>query len=96
MAAVPDRHARRALDFVQQRINSGVYTSVGEIVRTAFDLLERRERLLEMIDAGTAQFLTGEFTEYDGDSFERFFGDIEAEAQRLRRRSRRQKYHGAV
>lgn len=70
--------------FVQQRINSGVYTSVGEVVRTAFDLLEQRERLLEMIDAGTAQFSTGQFSEYGEDSFERFFADVEAEAQRLR------------
>jgi putative addiction module CopG family antidote len=70
--------------FVQQRVDSGVYTSVGEVVRTAFDLLEQRERLLEMIDAGTAQFSSGEFTEYDDDSFERFFADIEAEAQRRR------------
>jgi putative addiction module CopG family antidote len=70
--------------FVQQRVDRGAYASVGEVVRTAFDLLEQRERLLEMIDAGTAQFSSGEFTEYDEGSFERFFGDIEAEAQRLR------------
>lgn len=70
--------------FVQQRINSGVYSSVDDVVRTAFDLLRQRERLLAMIDDGTAQFSRGEFTEYDSDSFERFFRDIEAEAQRLR------------
>jgi hypothetical protein len=46
-------------------------------------LLEEHERLLEKIDAGTAQFSSGQFTEYD-DSFERLFADIEADAQRLR------------
>lgn len=70
--------------FVQQRINSGVYTSFDEVVRTAFDLLKQRERLLAMIDAGTAQFASGEFAEYDDNSFERFFDDIEAEMRRLR------------
>jgi hypothetical protein len=30
------------------------------------------------------QFSSGQFTEYGDDSFERFFADIEAEAQRLR------------
>jgi hypothetical protein len=49
----------------------------------AFGLLEEHERLLEKIDAGTAQFSSGQFTEYD-DSFERLFADIEADAQRLR------------
>lgn len=70
--------------FVQQRVDSGVYTSAGEVVRTAFGLLEQRERLLAKIDAGLAPFSTGEFTEYDDESLDRFLNDIESESQRLR------------
>lgn len=70
--------------FVEERIGGGGYANVGDVLRTAFGLLQERERLLEKIDAGTAQFSSGQFTEYDDDSFERFFADIEAEAQRLR------------
>ncbi|HVA51656.1 MAG TPA: type II toxin-antitoxin system ParD family antitoxin [Pirellulales bacterium] len=70
--------------FVQQRVESGVYPSAGEVVRTAFGLLEQRERLLAKLDAGIAQFSTGEFTEHDDESLERFLDDIETEARRLR------------
>lgn len=70
--------------FVQQRVSNGGYASVGDVVRTAFDLLEQRERLLAKIDAGTAQFSSGEFTKYGDDSLDRFLADIETAAQRLR------------
>lgn len=70
--------------FVQQRVNSGFYSSATDVVRTAFGLLEQREQLLAQIDAGIAQFSTGEFTEYDDESVERFLSDIESESQRLR------------
>lgn len=70
--------------FVQQRVASGIYASESEVVRAAFDLLEKRERLLEKIDAGVAQLAAGEFTEYDANSRARFLADVTDESERLR------------
>jgi putative addiction module CopG family antidote len=69
--------------FVHARVASGAYPSEQAVLRTAFDLLERRERLLEQIDEGTQQLLAGQFTEYGEDEHGKFLADITATAARL-------------
>ncbi|HUY34769.1 MAG TPA: type II toxin-antitoxin system ParD family antitoxin [Pirellulales bacterium] len=71
-------------DFVQKRVTSGDYGSEAEVIRAAFGLLEEREQLLREIDIGIRQLDTGESTEYDAHSLERFVADIREEADRLR------------
>lgn len=69
--------------FVHARVASGAYPSEQAVLRTAFDLLEKRERLLEQIDEGTQQLLAGEFTEYAVDERHKFLAEITATAARL-------------
>ncbi len=69
--------------FVHTRVASGAYPSEQAVLRTAFDLLEKRERLLEQIDEGTQQLLAGQFTEYGDDERHKFLADIAAVASRL-------------
>ena len=51
--------------FVNVRVASGSYPSPEDVLRQAFQLLERREDLLKHIDEGTAQLRSRSFTEYD-------------------------------
>jgi putative addiction module CopG family antidote len=64
--------------FVNVRIASGAYASEQEVLRTAFDLLERREQLLAHIDEGTHQLRSGECEEYGEGDRDRFRADIAA------------------
>lgn len=66
--------------FVHTRVASGAYPSEQAVLRTAFDLLEKRERLLEHIDEGTQQLLAGQFTEYDEGERDKFLANITAAA----------------
>lgn len=62
--------------FVSVRVASGEYASERDVLRTAFDLLERREHLLAHIDEGTRQLRSGEFQEYGEGDCDRFRADI--------------------
>ena len=69
--------------FVHTRVASGAYASEQDVLRTAFDLLEKRESLLAHIDEGTRQLRSGEFTEYGEGDREKFLADIAITASRI-------------
>jgi putative addiction module CopG family antidote len=48
--------------FVNTRVASGAYASEQEVLQTAFQLLERREKLLAHIDEGTQQLRAGQYS----------------------------------
>lgn len=62
--------------FVNVRVASGAYASEQDVLRVAFELLERREQLLAHIDEGTRQVRSGEFHEYSESDRDRFRADI--------------------
>jgi putative addiction module CopG family antidote len=62
--------------FVHTRVASGAYASEQDVLRMAFDLLEKREGLLAHIDQGTEQLRTGKFTEYGEGERDKFIADI--------------------
>lgn len=61
--------------FVNVRVASGAYASEQEVLRTAFNLLQRRDDLLAHIDEGTQQLRAGQYREYDEHDRERFLLD---------------------
>lgn len=69
--------------FVHSRVASGAYSSEQEVLRTAFDLLARRESLLAHIDEGRDQLRKGQFTEYSEVDRDKFVADIAAAASRI-------------
>ena len=69
--------------FVNVRVASGAYPSEQAVLQTAFDLLERREKLLAQIEEGDRQLRAGEFTEYGDGDVERFVNEISAASKRL-------------
>lgn len=69
--------------FVDTRVASGAYASAQDVLRTAFDLLQKRERLLSHIDEGTGQLRTGQFSEYGAGDRERFLSDVAAASARI-------------
>jgi putative addiction module CopG family antidote len=70
--------------FVLSRLASGAYASEQEVLRTALDLLEKRESLLAHIDEGTRHLHTGQFTEYGDGDREKFLADIAVSASRIK------------
>lgn len=71
--------------FVNTRVASGAYPSEREVLRTAFDLLAKRESLLAHIDEGSAQLRKGQFTEFKDGDRDKFVADIAATASRIGR-----------
>jgi putative addiction module CopG family antidote len=69
--------------FIASRVASGAYPSEQAVLRSAFDLLERREKLLAQIDEGARQLQTGEYTDYAEHDADRFLADIAKLASRL-------------
>ena len=69
--------------FIHTRVASGAYASEQDVLRSAFELLAKREQLLEHIDEGTKQLRSGEFVEYSESDRGRFLADIEALSTRL-------------
>jgi len=69
--------------FVHTRVASGAYPSEQEVLRTAFDLLAKRESLLAHIDEGGDQLRKGRFTEYSEGDRDKFVADIAAAASRV-------------
>ena len=69
--------------FVRDRVASGQYPNEAEVVRAAFALLERRERLLAHIDEGTEQLRRGEYTEYADNQRREFVAAIKAASRQL-------------
>jgi putative addiction module CopG family antidote len=66
--------------FVNERVANGAYPTQRDVLRAAYDLLERRERLLAHIDEGTRDLAAGRFVEYGPVDQDRFLADIEAAA----------------
>ena len=64
--------------FVNLRVASGAYVSEQDVLRTAFDLLQRRDELLAHIDEGTRQLRAGQYREYGENDREQFLADIAA------------------
>jgi putative addiction module CopG family antidote len=62
--------------FVNVRVASGAYSSEQEVLRTAFNLLQRRDDLLAHIDEGTQQLRAGQYQEYGENDRERFLSDV--------------------
>ena len=62
--------------FVNVRVASGAYASEQEVLRTAFNLLQRRDDLLVHIDEGTQQLRAGQYQEYGENDRERFLADV--------------------
>ena len=62
--------------FVNVRVASGAYPSEQEVLRTAFDLLQRRDDLLAHIDEGTRQLRAGDYREYGENDREKFLADV--------------------
>jgi len=61
---------------VNVRVASGAYASEQDVLRTAFDLLQRRDDLLAHIDEGTQQLRAGQYREYGEHDRERFLADV--------------------
>jgi putative addiction module CopG family antidote len=64
--------------FVSTRVASGAYASEQDVLRTAFDLLQRRDDLLAHIDEGTQQLRAGQYREYGENDRQIFVADIAA------------------
>ncbi len=64
--------------FVSTRVASGAYASEQDVLRTAFDLLQRRDDLLAHIDEGTQQLRAGQHSEYGENDRQIFIADIAA------------------
>ena len=62
--------------FVNVRVASGAYASEQDVLRTAFNLLQRRDELLAHIDEGTRQLRAGQYQEFGDDDRKRFLNDI--------------------
>ena len=69
--------------FVHTRVASGAYASEQDVLRTAFDLLAKRESLLAHIDEGTRQLRTRQFAEYGEREREKFLIDIATAGSRV-------------
>jgi putative addiction module CopG family antidote len=62
--------------FIERQVASGAYDSQQEVLRTAFDLLKRRQELLAHINEGTQDLADGRFVEYGEGDRDRFIHDI--------------------
>lgn len=62
--------------FVNVRVASGAYASEQEVLRTAFNLLQRCDDLLAHIDDGTRQLRAGQYSEYGENDCEKFVADV--------------------
>ena len=69
--------------FVDVRVASGKYPSEQAVLRTAFDLLERREKVLGQIEEGDRQLRDGDFTEYNEGDVEQFAAQIRQLSEQL-------------
>jgi putative addiction module CopG family antidote len=70
-------------ELVREQMQTGNYKSEEDVLRAALGLLVERERLLAEIDAGAQQLESGDYTEYDDNSRERFLADIRREAEQI-------------
>lgn len=61
---------------VNVRVASGAYSSEQDVLRTAFNLLQRRDDLLAHIDEGTQQLRAGQYQEYGENDRARFLADV--------------------
>jgi putative addiction module CopG family antidote len=69
--------------FINVRVASGAYASEQDVLRTAFELLQRRESLLAHIDEGTQQLRTQQFSEYREGERDQFIADVTSAVSRL-------------
>jgi putative addiction module CopG family antidote len=69
--------------FIHTRVASGAYTSEHDVLRIAFNLLQKRESLLAHIDEGMRQLQAAEFSEYGDGDRDKFVADIATAASRL-------------
>jgi len=63
---------------VSARVASGAYASEQDVLRTAFDLLQRRDDLLAHIDEETQQLRAGQYREYGENDRQIFIADVAA------------------
>ncbi len=61
---------------VNLRVASGEYASEQDVLRTTFNLFQRREDRLAHIGEGTQQFRAGQFQEYGENDRERFLANV--------------------
>lgn len=66
-------------DLVRACVASGKFADEAEVVNAALGFFKERERLLALIDAGTADLDEGRYTDYQIGDFERFWQDVTVE-----------------
>jgi putative addiction module CopG family antidote len=76
--------------FVRNRVENGRYQNENDVIRAAFSLLERRERLLAHIDEGIGQLQRGEYTDFSEDQQAEFVAALDAASREFQNRSRRE------
>ena len=62
--------------FVNVRVASGAYASEQEALRTAFNLIQRRDDLLAHIDEGTRQLRADQYCEYGENDRQQFLTHV--------------------
>jgi antitoxin ParD1/3/4 len=66
--------------FIKSQIDSGVYTSVSEVVSNALKLLEERERKLQLLRSelqkGSDQIDTGDYDDLGAEDLDEFFEGV--------------------
>jgi Arc/MetJ-type ribon-helix-helix transcriptional regulator len=70
--------------FIQAVVRSGTFTTRGEALDMAVELLKRRQELLDHIDEGTRQLGSGESRQYAPSDVDHFLQDIRAAKSQLR------------
>jgi len=65
-------------ELIAQVFSSGRYADQDELLVEAVRLLGERDRLRDQIAAGTRQFATGEFTDYNPTALRNRFDDLKA------------------
>lgn len=67
---------------VREKVASGRYANISEVIEDALRLLDerdRRQRLRDAIAIGDEQFARGEFTTWTADSMDRLLREADAE-----------------
>jgi Arc/MetJ-type ribon-helix-helix transcriptional regulator len=63
---------------IEREFALGRYTSENELLSEAVRLLSERDRLRELVDAGTRQLRDGEYTDYDSQSLRDRFDQLKS------------------
>jgi Arc/MetJ-type ribon-helix-helix transcriptional regulator len=78
---MPTDFSQNLVQMIEQEFALGRYASENELVFEAVRLLGERDRLRELVSAGTNQLASGEFTDYDSKSLRERFDQLKAGSQ---------------